>query len=45
MEIRVREENEEREQCVIFPSVEEASYLGGSRIRSSKCERTSGLDR
>ena len=45
MEIRVREENEEKEQCVVFPSVEVASHLGGSCIRSGKCERMSGLDR
>ena len=45
VEIHIREENEEREQCVVFPLMEVASHSGGCCIRISKCERTSGLDR
>ena len=40
MEIHVREENEEREQCVVFPLVEVASHA----VRICKSEGTSGLD-
>ena len=44
METRVREENEKREQCVVFPLVEVAFHGGRYRVRIGKSEGTSGLD-
>jgi hypothetical protein len=44
VQVHAREEDEEREQCVVFPLVEVASHSGGFCIRIGKCEGTSGLD-